>query len=92
MLITHPVWESAPFQVYSGRELGLMTPDDVVRVFRSDLFADGSMWSFHEHMSGGQFSEEPQFRESAREKGEPRIIRRLQTFFLKEIWAKASAP
>lgn len=91
MLITHPVWESAPFQVYNGRDLGLMTPDDVVRVFRSDLFADGSLWSFHEFMAPGQFSEEPQLRESAREQNEPAIVRRLQRFFLEEIWAQATA-
>lgn len=44
-VVTHPMWRDFPFELVSPREAQVQTNGDLVRIYRSDVFADGAMWS-----------------------------------------------
>lgn len=44
MIMTHPMWNGAPFEVLDPFDAQVQTNDDVVRIYPSDMFADGSLW------------------------------------------------
>mgnify|MGYP004236861339 CR=1 FL=1 len=49
MVLSHSLMNVAPFQVLTPRDLqdpGLS--DDVIRIYPSDLYVDGSMWTLRE--------------------------------------------
>lgn len=46
--ISHKLYQSAPFEVFNPAQLGEQTPNDIVRVYPSDVFVDGSMWMMRE--------------------------------------------
>lgn len=46
--ISHKLYQGAPFEVFNPQQLGEQTQDDIVRVYPSDVFVDGSMWMMRE--------------------------------------------
>lgn len=46
--ISHKLYQSAPFEVFNPAQLGEQTPNDIVRVYPSDMFTDGAMWMMRE--------------------------------------------
>jgi hypothetical protein len=44
-VMTHAMWRDFPFELVSPREAQVQTNGDLVRIYRSDVFADGSWWS-----------------------------------------------
>ena len=97
MVRTHPTWFGTPFQVYRPDERQSNDPNnDVVRIYPTDLFADGSQWVFLEYMSAGQYTEAANIREELRDRDAPRIVLRMQNIFFNAsdnsgIWVDAGA-
>ena len=50
MIMTHPMWNGAPFEVLDPIEAQVQTNDDVVRIYPSDMFADGSLWFMRDYI------------------------------------------
>jgi hypothetical protein len=44
-VMTHAMWRDFPFELVSPIEAQVDTNGDLVRIYRSDVFADGSLWS-----------------------------------------------
>jgi len=75
--MTHQPWYGTPFDVYDPVEVGAQGVDDVIRIYRSDLFADGAQWTQKEY-SG-----------SRNEGLEDHSINRTVSYFLSDIWPQA---
>jgi hypothetical protein len=52
IVLSHATFHGAPFEVFNPSEPGferVRTPNDIIRIYPSDLFVDGSMWMFKEY-------------------------------------------
>lgn len=51
LVLTHQLYRSAPFEVFTPQQLNDPNEDDnVVRIQRSDLFVDGTLWTMREFL------------------------------------------
>ncbi len=77
MVLTHPTFHGAPFEVFNPGEPGferVRTDDDIVRIYPSDLFVDGSLWMFREYNQNNKMP----------------TLDRLTGFVEGELWANAT--
>ena len=51
-VLTHSFYRSTPFNVLGPQEAGVFSNTDVVRIYRSDLFVDGTLWTMREFLGG----------------------------------------
>lgn len=51
VVTSHSFYTGPPFRVFRPQELGEQSPDDIVRIYPSDLFVDGNMWMMRQATS-----------------------------------------
>ena len=57
VVLSHATFHGAPFEVFNPSEPGferVRTTNDIIRIYPSDLFVDGSMWMFKEYNRLGE--------------------------------------
>lgn len=55
LVLSHSLFKPAPFEVFTPRQLNRLDEDDnIVRIYKSDMFIDGTMWTLREFGGAGR--------------------------------------
>ena len=58
MVMSHPLYRATPFEVFTPEPSSGLS-NDIVRIYPSDFFTDGTMWVMDEFFSGRNASDPP---------------------------------
>ena len=55
LVLSHSLYKPSPFEVFTPQQIGDLNEDDnVVRIYKSDMFIDGTMWTLREFGGAGR--------------------------------------